>query len=65
MLSGRIERVRLALAELAGRVGQEQWGLVAGCRRELEAARITAEIMEAGLRAGACPGSADSGRGLQ
>ena len=49
MLSGKIESVRVALAELAGVVGSEQWAFIACCRRELEDARSTAAIIEAGL----------------
>lgn len=59
MLSEKIESVRIALAELAGRVDSGAWALVASCRRELEDARNTAEIMETGLpvpRAERAPG---------
>lgn len=51
MLSGTIEGVRLALGELAGRVHPDQWALIAGCRRELDAARDTAAMIETGLAA--------------
>lgn len=50
MLSEKIESVRIELSELAGRVDLGSWALVASCRRELEDARNTAEIMETGLR---------------
>ena len=49
MLSEKIENVRVALAELAGKVDDEGWMHVVRCRRELSDARDTAEIMESGL----------------
>lgn len=60
MLSGKIEGVRLALGELAGRVHPDLWALVASCRRELDDARETAEMIETGL---AVPRAAFGGGG--
>lgn len=62
MLSGKIESVRLALGELAGRVHPDQWALIASCRRELDDARGTAEMIETGLAVPGAPFHGKNGR---
>lgn len=46
MLSRKIENARVALGELAGKVGQEEWAIIHGCRLLLEDARESAEELE-------------------
>lgn len=49
MLSSKIENVRAALGELAGRVDHEQWQIIRNCRAVLEAVQENAEALENGL----------------
>lgn len=49
MLSRKIENARAALGELAGKVGQEEWAIIHGCRLLLDDVRESAEELESRL----------------
>ena len=44
MLSNKIESVRVALGDLAGKVDGENWEVISSCRRTLES--VQAQISE-------------------
>lgn len=46
MLSRKIETVRAALGDLAGKIGPEEWDVVSACRRVLEDVQERAGEME-------------------
>ena len=49
MLSRKIENVRAALGELAGKVSQNEWETISLCRRLLEDAQSCAAALESNL----------------
>jgi hypothetical protein len=46
MLSRKIERVRAALGDLAGKVGTDEWNVISSCRRDLEGVQEYADALE-------------------
>ena len=49
MLSSKLERVRAALGDLAGKVGREEWDVISSCRRDLEGLQELTKELEAEL----------------